>query len=1222
MVPSQPGTQVVSLLFTVPAGAILAAGTTFVRLRLTTDLLDQQNAANGEEDPRSIGPASDGEVEDYSLTISEAAVLIIDKEVAPSSAEPGEQVTYTFTVENPNAIDLTNVQIEDSLLGLIDSISVLPAGATITLSATYTIPPGTPAGSTIINTVVAESDQTPPANSSAHVTVLPLFTLAVSKLADRATALPGETVTYTLTVTNTSNDTITNVAVTDAMLGFSTTIGAMTPNETQFFTVNYTIPLGTPAGTVLTNVTTAVSDETGPVSDFATVVVSPAPSDTIVKTVSSAEAAPGDTVTYTITVTNAGNEAITNVHITDPALGVDVTLDQLDPGDSVSLSVPFTIPLTAVEGEQIVNVATVTTNETDPEQDIAIVTVTGVPALLILKSVSPSQAKPGAAVTYTFIVTNTGNTELSNVRLEDPLLGIRRRIGTLAAGESRTIDVPFTLPLDATDDLVNTVTAAGDFDEQTVTDDSQATLQVLLPGLELSKTVNKAAANPGETVFFTFTLTNTGEASLTNLVLSDPLLSYFQFIAELLPGSSITETLPFTVPAGSLAGTVFTNLITVTSTELGPQTAEAGVTVNDVPAITLSKSADRNHALPGETVSYTITVTNTGNLDLTNVTIRDALLGLDTVLPVLAVGASTSLVVNFVIPLDAVIGSVIRNLSIAFSDQTDTAEAVAKVVVDVAAPLLSIAKFANTASAASGETVIYTIIVTNQGTTGLTNVIVSDDTLGFAQLIGTLLPLESRTFNIPFIIPENTPNGSIIINTAIADSDQTDPVAGSAQVSVEAHPELLLVKSISPVTAAPGETVTAVIVATNAGNVTLTNIIIADETLHFRTVIPVLPVGESITIALPIVVPFVEAFTVITNTATASSSELGETSAAASYTVLPAFVIDLVKSVDRQEASPGETVTFTFVLRNLSNTPITNLHLADALLGLDQQVDILPIGFVIVISRSFQIPLDARGGTAIMNTAILTSAETQPVTASAQVAIRQVPRLELEKTVTPAIAYPGQRVFFRVSGTNTGNVPLFNIRYADHLLGPTGTVSVQDVGQQIELTLPLDIPENAVPGSEIVNTLLVNSEQTGTLSAAAAVKIIPLPLAVNKRSNVSLLFVEDTARFTITAANISNTILNDVIITDPLPEGTTFVPHSVIVGGRSVPSADPASGIAVGSLAPGQSTAVSFIIKQTAPAPDNVLRNRALVSFLVPGQPNRYTAPSNLLEIPVEDHEE
>lgn len=78
IVPST-GFQIIPLTFNVPAGVTLTQKHTFVRIRLTTDKLINQNTNPTLEDTRSYGPASDVEVEDYYLEIAESADISVTK---------------------------------------------------------------------------------------------------------------------------------------------------------------------------------------------------------------------------------------------------------------------------------------------------------------------------------------------------------------------------------------------------------------------------------------------------------------------------------------------------------------------------------------------------------------------------------------------------------------------------------------------------------------------------------------------------------------------------------------------------------------------------------------------------------------------------------------------------------------------------------------------------------------------------------------------------------------------------------------------------------------------------------------------------------------------------------------------------------------------------------------------------------------------------------------
>ncbi|MEK0313861.1 hypothetical protein [Cohnella sp. 56] len=73
------------------------------------------------------------------------------------------------------------------------------------MPVSYTVPPDTVAGHVITNTATAASDQTGTVDSTAEVSVLPVYRVSMGKTVDRKTAVPGQTIVYTLIIVNGSN---------------------------------------------------------------------------------------------------------------------------------------------------------------------------------------------------------------------------------------------------------------------------------------------------------------------------------------------------------------------------------------------------------------------------------------------------------------------------------------------------------------------------------------------------------------------------------------------------------------------------------------------------------------------------------------------------------------------------------------------------------------------------------------------------------------------------------------------------------------------------------------------------------------------------------------------------------------------------------------------------------------------------------------------------------
>ncbi|PDY01206.1 hypothetical protein COM66_28030, partial [Bacillus cereus] len=79
----------------------------------------------------------------------------------------------------------------------------------------------------------------------------------------------------------------------------------------------------------------------------------------------------------------------------------------------------------------------------------------------------------------------------------------------------------------------------------------------------------------------------------------------------------------------------------------------------------------------------------------------------------------------------------------------------------------------------------------------------------------------------------------------------------------------------------------------------------------------------------------------------------------------------------------------------------------------------------------------------------------------------------------------------------------------------------------------------------------------------------------------------DVLTYTVTLTNTGNVPADNTLFTDPIPNGTPFVPNSVTRDGAPLPGADPTVGFTVGSIAPGASVTVSFQVTVTSiPVPN------------------------------------
>ena len=603
-------------LYTVPAG------------QTTTRLsLDSISSANG-------NPTYGNFVDDISVTSS--ACVVTTKSVTDVTGGPetrlGDTLQYSIAATNSGASAATLASVVDALpVG----VSLVPGSISVTSGS-----------STTTVTDVSGDDVGEYNAGSREVRV---------RVGSGASSAAGGTLAVGASVT----------------VNFRVVVDSVTalPAVTNTASVRFTDSLSSSAKTSTSNTTSTTITPDAPALSIVT-------SGTVTPVENQSAAAVGNTIAWSYVVTNTGNVPLTDVTVNDPEGGTITCVPTLlAVGESANCTGTATRTVTFADlgVGSVANGATAAATPpfgaapiTSTESVATITTVAVSPALSIVTSgtVTPAENQAAAAVgntiAWSYVVTNTGNVPLTDVTVNDPEGGTITCVPTLlAVGESAncTGDATHTVTYDdlGTGSVSNGATASATAPVTSASvnaTESVATITTVAvsPALSIvtSGTVtpaeNQAAAAVGNTIAWSYLVTNTGNVPLTDVTVNDP------------EGGTIT-CVPTTLAVGESANCTGTATHTVTLADLGTGSVSNGATASATPpfgaaAIESTESvATITTAVPAPSISVIVehdnlttpestdpakagdqiraryVVVNTGNSTLTHVHIIDPVFG-------------------------------------------------------------------------------------------------------------------------------------------------------------------------------------------------------------------------------------------------------------------------------------------------------------------------------------------------------------------------------------------------------------------------------------------------------------------------------------------------------------------------------------------------------------------------------------------------------------------
>jgi uncharacterized repeat protein (TIGR01451 family) len=641
---------------------------------------------------------------------------------------------------------------------------VLPARGQLT--ASQTIPfPGVPGE--VVFGAAADVDGFNPASptsptgfatgSGSQFLIVVSPGITVTKTCDTNCFLPGAPITFHGTVCNTGNIPLVNITVSDtpaATITFAANTSSGNPfNAATGLTngecINYTgsyQPSGNVCGpfpdTVIASGVAAgvVGNPTVSATNSATCFVCATPCIAVTKNCPGPVNV-GQPQTISGIVTNCGNIGLTNVTLTDNILGAITNIASLPVGTAVSYSKTFiagcvgnTNTVTAV-GTSICGGQSVTNTATAP------CLVTSTPCMSVTKACTTNLV--GTSQTISGVVSNCGNITITNIVITDSVVGAVTTITTLAPGASAPYSKSFTAVCGGNN---GTVTAAG-----TTTCGQPMSAQAVAPCQVFENPcIAVTMACPGPVVVgaqqtISGSVSNCGNVTLTNVVVTDDVFGAITNIATLPVGGSAPYSKTFIAGCSGNTNTVTASGRSICGT-LVQNSATSPCQSTSTPCIGVSTACTAVTLGDSETVSGT--VTNCGNIALTNVVVTDSVLGIVGNIPTMSAGSTAPYSKTFTASLCGTNVGRVTATGTSICGTTVQAFATNACVVTCPLPKICVTKlvacylgtnaqgaglcgtFGKSAIGVSGDTqdpaFCYSITVSNCGTVPMTNVTVVD----------------------------------------------------------------------------------------------------------------------------------------------------------------------------------------------------------------------------------------------------------------------------------------------------------------------------------------------------------------------------------------------------------------------------------------------------------------------------------------------------------------
>lgn len=1064
----------------------------------------------------------------------------------------GQDVTFELTFRNDGNTTLTNVNVTDATA--VISGCTLPAtlapGASLTCTAAHTINQYDVDEASYLNEAIADSDQTQPDSQVVQVPVIQHPNVEITKTIVTQSNLVDGAVTFDLVITNTGDTTLDNLQLVDATATISgcTIPATLAPAASFTCTATRTITQADLDRGYYLNIATIDSDQTPLVTAQRLVTFTQNPAVTLTKTEQNPDNIVyvlNSSINYQIFVKNTGNVTLSGILFTDLNATHNCTFPaSMAPGAEVTCNASHIVTQSDIDRGSVINTATIDTDRTNLESSSVTTPLLQTPGVTVLKSVfNTGPFVLGDRIVFSVAVENTGN-----VSLGDPVFVDEKAVMDVC-------DPPLTARLypgqtgtcylyhDVTQSdinagaLTNIASLDTDFTQPVY---SQVTVPFAQnPKLDITK--EEVSTGPyvvGNVIEYRITLQNSGNVTLTGLSLQedgDTIANCSKPLTDPLdPGSAaapavITCSAFHTVTQADINNGSYVNIARANADQINEVQAQKTITFVQNPSLFLDKIITNPKAfIPGDTIEYSITIRNTGNITLDNIILLDPKATLNpkpcpSFKNILDPGEEFTCNLKHTITQYEYDSGSYDNTATAVSDRTPLIGSTAIATFDLTRDMTVAKTVTSQGPYQVGDTLTYEIVITNNAAASLNHVIPNDDYAEIqscrSTVPATLGYNTSLICDATHVITVEDINAGSFTNQASASALELETSVFSAEVKVPLSANLSLEKTVTSIGPYQiGDSITYELVAETIGDVILTEVSVTDLGAIIDSTSCSLPAtlnpGQSITCQaehLLTAADFKQEN--YNNTAIADSLETPAITDSVAVNLRNGLLLDKVVT-SFGPYGVDDTIYYDIILTNASKVTQENVYLTDDgadILSCDPALpgSIVP-GAKVVCKATHVVTSSEFATENYTNTAYSGSDQNTPIQDAVTTSLL-TPTLTFAMSVREATySFAGQLLHFTYRIMNTGVGTAHEVRVTDSLKSAitcpsdvlaqgaemvcTGVYAVTsrdiDLGQ-ITNTATLSSVENlSVTTSLSLNALIIEEEE----ELSSALKLDPLKI--------------------------------------------------------------------------------------------------------------------------------